>query len=107
LRIRIVPPEGPVALGAIAGFLMVAGQVKILPAQRQLRFEAERAPVIDPRGRFTLGDLALTVDAQGALLPIHLGSQLALLEPVELRAGVGDLIRRLRKFVEVRFLGFP
>ena len=37
----------------------------------QRGIEAERAPVVNPRRRVTLGDSPFAVDAERALFPVH------------------------------------
>ena len=85
LRIGVVPPEGLVALGGVAGVKRGAGKVEVHPVEGEPGIEAERAPVVNSRRRVALGDLLFAVDAQEALFPVHLPPELLLIEPIELR----------------------
>lgn len=96
-ELRIVPPKGMAALGRVAGLGPGARQIEIPPVEGEIGIAAERVPVVNPRRLVALGNLSFAVDAERALFPIHLGTELVLFEPIEFRARKGHLVTGARQ----------
>ena len=64
IRIRVVPPESPVALGSIARVDRRAGEVQVAPTERVFRCAAQGAPVLYVSRPSVLREPAFAVHAK-------------------------------------------